>query len=424
MTSGSITRGVAMWTPGIRYQKTWSGSDWPKLPKAVKPPLMSPVYLDRKGRKRLSKAILKNNRLAIDAYKAQSAAVRQRVVKRQRERRFEVHPYSCDVFVWLDTEISYQGKPYDHNPPFITNGCWGNVFGGAVPLFAPAWTASDDYKLVEKLKTKIIGSDFNLGVFAAEFSEAAHMIFNAANRLQLALKAASKGRWREALRHLRPPNSASKDVNHFYTKGRTTSQNWLELQYGWLPLISDLQSGAEMLAHMTSMPYQQKVVARLRKGRDGPMTSQSPSNTRANGTSIRRKQIVAYLREVDVPQLIGLTDYASIVWERLPYSFVADWAIPIGNFLAARGVASALKGTFVTTESSYGFVTSLEYIGTGGRMLETGPYNQKEIHVRRTVSSSLQVPMPTVKPLKDVLSWRRAANAVALLVLRGTSTRR
>jgi len=380
--------------------------------------LQDPVYWRKsrngKVKKKLDRAILANNRAAIERYKAESKAIRQRVVRRQRERRYEDHPYTCSIDVRLDDVITLY-SPFTNYKLVDT---WTRLYGGADPVF-PAFSAEDDYKLIERLKTKVIGSTFNLGVFAAEFSEAMHMIFNAANRLQLALKAASKGQWRRAARHLRPAGSASKDVRHFYTKGRTTSANWLELQYGWLPLISDLQEGAKMLAHMTEYPFELKLKVSLSKA--GSVVSASPSNTIPLGTAVRRKSIIARLREVDVPQLIGLTDYASIVWERLPYSFVADWAIPIGNYLAARGVAQALKGTFVTTDYRNGFVTGLKLNNNGWYMEDGGPFNHKIIKVDRTVSSSLAVPKPTVRTFDEAFSWRRAANAVALLVLRGSA---
>jgi hypothetical protein len=41
---------------------------------------------------------------------------------------------------------------------------------------------------------------------------------------------------------------------------------------------------------------------------------------------------------------------------------------------------------------------------------------ERNIVVTRTVSTSLDVPLPSWKPLSQVASWKHCANAVALLV--------
>ena len=424
MTAGSYVRGVANAAPGIRYSKSWAGDDWSKLPKPDKPPLRSPVQLDKQGRRRLSREILANNRTAIDAYKAEMLSWRKRVVRRQRERRYEDHNYTVTSQTVLNDTMTVQNIYY----PFIkSEGTWQGLFGGGSFIF-PTLDADTDYRLMSKLKTRIIGSEFNLGVFLAESHESLVMIFNAANRLQLALRSARKGRWGAAVRALRPKGSASKDVRHFYTKGRTTASNWLELSWGWLPLLSDLQAGAETLAHMTSSPYEKKIrVTALKVGTANDNTSpgvksQDPTGTRAFGFSASRKQIIARLREVDVPQLIGLTDVASIAWELLPMSAIADYAIPIGNYLAARGVASALQGTFVTTVATSGWITKMDLIPGTAYVYVTQPavYNNRWYEATRTVSTSLSVPKPSIKPFGEMLSWKRTANVVSLLTLLGS----
>jgi len=124
---------------------------------------------------------------------------------------------------------------------------------------------------------------------------------------------------------------------------------------------------------------------------------------------------------VNVAQLSGLTDPASVLWELTPYSFVADWFIPIGNYLAARSLASALTGTFVTTKTRRVFCAYEGLANTDNgivRTVYTTPPkgNCALINVTRTVSTSLNVPVPSFKTLDKVASWKHCANAVALLV--------
>lgn len=425
MTSGTINRDnrapdTGYGRPGCQFYKTWNGTDWPKLPKPQKPILMDPVVVDRKGRRRLEKAILANNRAAIERYKEVSKSIRQRNVRRKRERRDEHHPYewlvqrNCDdLQAWV-----HLPKPKPPEKPVVTVGTWTNAFGGG-SWIDPGWSPGDDYALIERLKTNIIGSEFNLGVFLAEAQPALAMIFNASQRLALALKALKRGDIPGMYRHLRPKGSAGGVRKPGKTGRKTLAQHWLEAQYGWMPLVSDLDEGARMLAHMTGSPFTHKVKSSLKK--PGRVTSGTPSQVSATGTCVRRGQLIAYLKEVNVPQLLGLTDFASILWERTPYSFVADWAIPIGNFLAARGIASALTGTFVTTRYLKVNVTGLYISGNNYSQITWGsPFTLAYNQGTRVVDQSLQVPRPQIVPFGEMLSWKRAANAVALLVSQGS----
>jgi len=405
---------------GTRYSRTWTGSDWTVLPKPEKPPLLDPTFLTKKGRRKVAADILANNRYVIEQWKRNMASYRKRVVKRQRERRYEHHPYSCTIVSSEDSPLYAQ---YAYPPAAGQQPQWQDrvkadwsSYGSTSSSFIP-WTAEDDYILAEKLKRKIIGSSFNLGIFAAESEMALKMIFNAARRLAGAMAAVKKGNLLRAARLLRPSGSATRRVAPFVSETRSMASHYLEWTYGWAPLISDLQAGAEMLAHMNSMPYQLTVRVNRRKG--GSISSGSPSNAKDIGGCKSSKQLIAYLREVDVPQLIGLTNWQSVAWEVTPWSFVADWAIPIGNYLSARGIASALKGTFVTTYCTRTECTGRELLPIPGRLnrtLVSGPYSYRKTTVDRTISTSLKVPTPQVVPFGDVLSWRRAANAVALLI--------
>jgi len=419
---------------GSTFSKTWNGADWAKLPRPEKPPLLSPAVLSKKGKRKLDQAIIANNRQIIENWKLEAASYRKRVVKRQRERRYEVHPYSSTV---IETESCDLWSQYSYAPvPAIVNGVvqprvWkdevkGTMEGPPAYSFIP-WTSEDDYIMNEKIKRALLGSDFNAGVFAAESHQALTMIFSSARRLALALRAAKKGDFLRALRHLRPEGSSTRRDARVVSNARSISNFWLEASYGWLPLVSDLQAGAEALAHMTNMPFSHTVRARRKKG--GQFVNWNPDPSVNNmydiGTVVSHHQVIATLREVDVPQLLGLTDWQSILWEKTPWSFVADWAIPIGNYLSARGIAQALTGTYVTTHTYRVNLTDRRYTDPIARpenffyerrVLVKGDYGWRRTDTTRTISSTLSPPLPQVRGIGEAYSWRRAANAVALLI--------
>lgn len=113
---------------------------------------------------------------------------------------------------------------------------------------------------------------------------------------------------------------------------------------------------------------------------------------------------------------LGLKDPLSIAWELVPYSFVADWFIPIGAWLQARGLQQAVKGTFVSSltekfeqRGASSAAANFELIGASAWRYSTGVFT-------RTVEPQLKIPYPEFKPLGKILSWQHCENAIALLI--------
>lgn len=145
----------------------------------------------------------------------------------------------------------------------------------------------------------------------------------------------------------------------------------------------------------------------------------------ANVEQLVSRQIVAYIQEEEsIPKLLGLMDPELVAWELVPFSFVIDWFAPVGSWLEARAFASSLKGLFVTTDFQKvhcgGFKQAKfrdESLGLTSVMspVSGGDYRYTGITVQRTVSSSLNVPMPKVKTLAKALSLQHCLNGIALL---------
>jgi hypothetical protein len=112
-------------------------------------------------------------------------------------------------------------------------------------------------------------------------------------------------------------------------------------------------------------------------------------------------------------------DPLAVAWELVPWSFVIDWAIPISNYLAARGLASALgSGTYIQTSYEQWQADGPAFAGPDWQIHSV--YNAKDFHlqgwyVNRVILSSLSVPLPECKPLNRIASWKHAANGLALL---------
>jgi hypothetical protein len=237
------------------------------------------------------------------------------------------------------------------------------------------------------------------------------MIGDTAIKLRKALVASRHGNFVAARNYLLNGTSREGKFN------KVTSNNWLELQYGWLPLLSDVHDGAEFLAQRLSCPA--IVRSSVSRSRQGTVSCNNPAFDPLLHECYTRKGIIAFVSEVDPVQLSGLLDPLSVAWELLPYSFVADWFIPIGSYLSARGLAQSLTGTFVTsTKQKWAIrgVRNNSYWGAGGdAQYPSSAIFDSGISFTRTVSNSLAVPLPSPKPLEKVASWKHCANAVALL---------
>lgn len=295
------------------------------------------------------------------------------------------------------------------------------------------WSSNDDIALLGKLRDKIAGSDFNAGVFLGEGREALHMIAQNATKIYRGFKAARKGNFIGAAdilmglnrsKSIKRPSGRFTDLKGDVSLGSgltAAAQIWLELQYGWLPLLKDIYSGAQFLATRMNLPAEQ--VYKARHKRQHLMT---PNNIwiESAGGGYKSGQIIAKITEVNEAALAGLLDPASVAWELLPWSFVCDWFIPIGNYLQARALPGAISGRFITT-----YTTKTVTLYSGLRSLNMGnPVTWPTVvydgiagytnvtDVIRTVSTTLSVPLPSFKGLMEVPSWRRAFNAVSLII--------
>lgn len=398
-------------TGGTYNRKTWSGGD---LPDRVRSNYEKQFYKVSVLRWRKVYDPVRR-RWTWERYEKQ--LTRYKRVLKPKPRRIVLPPnsYTMDLRKDVDPVVTSYTAPDNGSSPFPNSLAW---WIGGVRRTAE-FTANEEYRLYEKLRERLVGSDFNVGVFLAEASESLGMIFNAATRIDRAYRHATRFNFVAAARAL-IDGPIPRGVR--FSSKRSLSSNWLELQYGWLPLLKDVEAGAQYLAHMSSVPMQARYAVRTRINGDGNL-SPSPAYVYQTSSEVLSVQLVAYVKEVDLVKLSGLTDPASVLWERLPYSFVADWFLPVGNYLSARALAQAVQGTFVRTltwrAKASGFTykvpppanqrTDISALGSG--VIE-------RLEMNRVVLGGLPVRLPTASGIGESLTWKRTANAVALLVQR------
>jgi hypothetical protein len=317
-------------------------------------------------------------------------------------------------------------------------GFTGMVAAPHIPWVADILDANDIAKGLGKLREKLYGSDFNMSVFLGEGHQTLGLIADTAKRIGRSLRAVRRGDLRLASRFLLDGTSreglqnlkrgsATKGLNR-KKAASSMGNDWLELQYGWLPLLEDTYGAAQSLAHTLKAPAMLKVSASRQRmttvtmqlGANGPYRDARYWFTKSN--SSRRRWTVWFKERPALSYQLGLMDPQLVAWELVPWSFVIDWFIPIGQYLDARASVSSIKADlWVVSSKDEGF--------TPGKSV-TGALLQGSAHFRdgrfvRTVSTQPpEIPFPRFKPLSQVASWQHAANAIALLVTSPKTGRR
>lgn len=399
---------------GYRFVKTWSGGD---SPTPSKPKASVTYHYFRYVVARHTKAgryfeVVKFRR------------IRDRISREpKRARRREPNGYTMSLTESRDPVIDWSR---DGGLTFDRKGSVGSLYGGfSNPL---TWDSNDDLAVINKLREKINGSGFDMSVFLGTSHQSLRTIAGSATKIALALVSLRQGKIIEASHYLMGDAHVHRGtvLSLRDDKGSITAKNmsaaWLELQYGWKPLVKDLFDAAQSLATYLNVPMTQRYVARHVKR--GVPTAGSPYlSAPDNAFCIESSQIVAYLKEKPgILATLGLTNPATLMWELLPWSFVVDWALPIGDYLAARSFASTLTGTFVTTRRSLFQVLGAHPAplkpGMSTPFLDNGlgsAYRKKSVLISRVVGTTLGVPYPSVKPLSKIASFAHAQNAMALL---------
>lgn len=264
-------------------------------------------------------------------------------------------------------------------------------------------------KALIKARLKLKSSDFNAGVALGESRRTAQHIHNTVRRLCDLYKAFKRGEFKRV-----------QDLLDEAVVGIPSS--WLELQYGWKPLLSDIYGAAKSLEkdpasrRITTV----KANSRLTLDLQGEIL---PGQDQANTCRAHVKGLHGSFVRIDVepdsPGLItmasmGCTNPLSVAWELVPLSFVVDWFVPIGDFVSSL---DALVGWKVVgfSQSNYTNWTARYEGKAGGATVKVNSWKayQHRVRLSRTVSGS--VPFPLIPSFKDPVTKSHMASALALL---------
>lgn len=250
----------------------------------------------------------------------------------------------------------------------------------------------------------------SLGTTIAEFKQSAKMMASRGMQLLQFARAVKRMDFPGAAKYLQLSSQeavygSANAMRKKYRKTGSLADTWLEVHFGWDPLMKDIHSAAQVLG------------GHIRPKRASGSASETDFEvyqTSSRYREVRRKFTSRYGADISVENenvallnQLGLINPAAILWELVPFSFVVDWFANVGSFLSGF---SDLAGLNVV--NSY----STEYQTLVGSEIyhELGQLTSfSGAHIERV--PSLDRPGLHMRPLK-LPSVSRAATAISLLV--------
>lgn len=318
------------------------------------------------------------------------------------------------IWTWKRDCVSMKNPYWPPTPAYFYAGT--NYDVNTATILGTPVDGNTVLKALSKLKADIQCHDFNAAGAFADFEKTLEMLLGSVKSCFNMLKAIQRLDLAEILRLIPEIVKGNRKKQRDLTKavrGGDIASVWLAVQYGWKPLVSDVSEALDAFKGrretLFNTTFKERATSELRK-----INVYVDTTCPVWAWLRERVQYVLYLTEVPGKlSLLGLTDWATVIWERIPFSFVADWFIPIGEAFEEAQFFAGLKYTFCKTESQVWSVDQPTY-GSDARWAP-GRLWFRGVVIRRNVGTSIGFTMPSFKSFEKALSRTHLQNAAALL---------
>lgn len=276
-----------------------------------------------------------------------------------------------------------------------------------------------------------------LGASLAEGKKTVSMVSDTIVSLYSALKALRRGDLQGVAKALSIRHkwaSVPPDVGGIFTKGlkkstREAAGRWLEVQYGWMPLLSDLKAAYDAMAGDAFEDKEPSFFVTKRRKESVSSNLRQFSYANWNVTVDQVVEFECFVRldyMLEVTALrkldrLGLLNPVSVAWELVPFSFVVDWLVPIGDLLTALGPEPGLifRGGSRTDYTRATYTGKASVIETDPAKLTPGAtcggaQDSKSVVVKMTRTAYERAPIP-LPYYKNPFSVGHGLNALALI---------
>jgi hypothetical protein len=186
-------------------------------------------------------------------------------------------------------------------------------------------------KAYGRLMAEVSGASSQIGADIGERKQAINSVALHAGQLLKAARALRGGRIPDFFKALGIRKHTVRSA------ASNMGQLWLEYSYGWKPLVEDIHNAVNVLQR----PFPFKVVRGRAKGTyhvhyeqhvASPISDTSTDHLWVIRLQLQMKISVSNWVAWRANEL-GLINPVAIAWELVPFSFVVDWFLPIGNYL-------------------------------------------------------------------------------------------
>lgn len=257
----------------------------------------------------------------------------------------------------------------------------------------------------------------DLGTAFGERNQTARLIGDTASRLARAARNLRRGQIRNAMRDLGMSSKRGAP------RGSNWTQNWLELQYGWKPLLSDVFGACDALSKRGKDDWMVTAKGSASKKPFGEYSISGEDTWWRSGVS--RYELGVFVRADACPSTafsslssVGVTNPLNVAWELVPYSFVVDWFLPIGGWI--NSLDATIGFEFRGVSQTYFELIESEASGKThtNKVSQITYYNEwtgmkRQLTVDRIVLATL--PRAGFPSFKDPLSLGHMANGLSLL---------
>jgi len=271
-----------------------------------------------------------------------------------------------------------------------------------------------------KALVKMADAKVNVAVAYAEAGKTSDLIFDTARRIDRAYRAFRKGNLRGVAQNL---NITPKRLH----------KSWLEYKYGWMPLLMDVKGAAEFFAQQHLTRPTKFTVTASESFLEASTGSGSTTFVGISGsvhpytgfTSVNCETKVKIWCELTSPHLsamqqLGLTNPALIAWELVPFSFVFDWFIQVGDWLTA---CTAQQGVTIRRKmfhhvESFGYALTRPAVNnvlSGGRLYSGLPMGHTDSKRRYTRSIPDLSPFSLYPPVTNSFGFAKLVTSLALI---------
>ncbi len=201
---------------------------------------------------------------------------------------------------------------------------------------------------------------------------------------------------------------------------------WLEYVYGLKPTLQTLYDTAVELGR--NIEPQMKIAVRSKSKREGNIDAAFEGSSifrqKVHYQSHTRCEMVCWFRAssdaVDILGQFTSLNPASMAWELLPFSFVADWFVDIGGYMRNLESALLMGNRFVQGYQTLGLKTTYDGLVNHSESDSLGNVDFWDLKANLVISAKFRLPLteapfPRAPSFKADLSSGRLLNAAALL---------